>query len=273
MVEALQILLVLVLIALIAIIVGYLVGKLSCKRVQNDYYFQKNDICESKYSENVANIENKFNNKDNSETKDSNIEIIEDKESLTNESSEAETKITVSNSDEKESELNEDTELKKKFENVDVLKEPSDNSKLNSNLISKEDTTHIDEINSSVSSKENGELNSKKNDISVESHKKEKSKISFLSAPLKNKEPDNLCKIKGIGVVIENKLKNIGVYYFDQIAKWTEEEVKLIDKQLAFKGRVLREDWINQAKILASGKDTEFSKRVEKGEVSSSKKS
>jgi len=34
-----------------------------------------------------------------------------------------------------------------------------------------------------------------------------------------------------------------------------------------FKGRVSRDDWVGQAKILAAGGDTAFSKRVEDGDV------
>ena len=34
-----------------------------------------------------------------------------------------------------------------------------------------------------------------------------------------------------------------------------------------FKGRVSRDDWVEQAKILAAGGETEFSKRVEDGDV------
>ena len=41
--------------------------------------------------------------------------------------------------------------------------------------------------------------------------------------------------------------------------------------RLSFPGRIQREDWIGQAVALASGDETEFSKRVDKGEVDSSK--
>ena len=39
---------------------------------------------------------------------------------------------------------------------------------------------------------------------------------------------------------------------------------------MSFPGRIEREDWINQAKTLAEGGETEFSKRVDAGEVESS---
>ncbi|MCG6856749.1 MAG: ABC transporter, partial [Salaquimonas sp.] len=41
--------------------------------------------------------------------------------------------------------------------------------------------------------------------------------------------------------------------------------------KLAFPGRIEREDWVGQAKKLARGKETAFSRRVARGEVSSSR--
>jgi len=95
---------------------------------------------------------------------------------------------------------------------------------------------------------------------------------TLLDAPRDGKK-DNLTRIKGIGVKIDALLNSIGVYHFDQIAAWNEKEAKWIDHQVSFPGRAFRDDWIGQAKLLAEGKETEFSKRVDAGEVSSSKKS
>ena len=62
--------------------------------------------------------------------------------------------------------------------------------------------------------------------------------------------------------------KAVTVLHFDQIANWTEAEVAWVNANLeGFKGRVSRDGWVEQAKILASGEDTEFSKRVDKGDV------
>lgn len=93
----------------------------------------------------------------------------------------------------------------------------------------------------------------------------------LLDAP-KDGKKDNLTKIKGIGVKIDEALNSIGIYHFYQIAAWTEENMAWADGALAFPGRAKRDDWVGQAKALAEGKETEFSKRVEKGEVASSKK-
>lgn len=76
--------------------------------------------------------------------------------------------------------------------------------------------------------------------------------------------PDDLKKIKGVGTKIEEALNELGVYTFEQIATWNEKNVAWVDEHLVFKGRIQREEWIKQAKILASGEDTEFSKNYKK---------
>ncbi len=81
-------------------------------------------------------------------------------------------------------------------------------------------------------------------------------------------KPDDLKKIKGIGPKMEIMCNELGFYHFDQIAAWTDAEVAWVNVNLkGFKGRVTRDDWVGQAKLLAAGKDTEFSKRVDKGGV------
>ena len=82
---------------------------------------------------------------------------------------------------------------------------------------------------------------------------------------------DDLKRIKGIGKQNEARLHALGVWHFDQIAAWSGENVKWVGSYLAFPGRITREDWINQAKALAQGGETEFSKRVAEGKVATSK--
>ncbi|KIC48492.1 hypothetical protein [Tateyamaria sp. ANG-S1] len=80
--------------------------------------------------------------------------------------------------------------------------------------------------------------------------------------------PDNLKEIKGVGPKLEALLHSMGFYHFDQVASWGADEVAWVDQNLeGFKGRVTRDDWVAQAKILAAGGDTEFSKKVDKGGV------
>ena len=80
--------------------------------------------------------------------------------------------------------------------------------------------------------------------------------------------PDNLKEIKGVGPKLELMLHGMGFYHFDQIAAWTASELAWVDQNLTgFKGRASRDNWVDQAKILASGGETAFSKRVEDGDV------
>lgn len=79
---------------------------------------------------------------------------------------------------------------------------------------------------------------------------------------------DNLKAIKGVGPKLEAMLNDMGFYHYDQIAKWTADEIAWVDQNLeGFKGRVSRDDWVDQAKRLAAGEETEFSKKVKKGDV------
>ncbi|TLP45471.1 hypothetical protein FDK21_11965 [Cohaesibacter sp. CAU 1516] len=95
-------------------------------------------------------------------------------------------------------------------------------------------------------------------------------KPQMLAAPRDN-AADDLKRIKGVGKVLEGKLNDLGIYHFDQIANWSRKEINWVTTFLSFKGRIDREEWIEQAKLLAAGEDTAFSKRVDKGEVDSSK--
>jgi len=61
--------------------------------------------------------------------------------------------------------------------------------------------------------------------------------------------------------VIERKLNDAGVTHFAQIAAWSDDDVAHMDELLSFRGRITREDWIGQAKILAAGGETDFSAR------------
>jgi len=88
-----------------------------------------------------------------------------------------------------------------------------------------------------------------------------------LKAPRKA-GADDLKMIKGVGPKLEGLLNDMGIYHFDQVAKWGDAEVAWADQNLVgFKGRVSRDSWVDQAKLLAEGKETEFSSRVKKGDV------
>jgi predicted flap endonuclease-1-like 5' DNA nuclease len=77
-------------------------------------------------------------------------------------------------------------------------------------------------------------------------------------------QADDLKRIKGIGVLIEKKLNSLGVMTYEDIANWTGEDIERISESLDFKGRIQRENWVEQARILAAGGDTEFSRRADR---------
>jgi len=136
---------------------------------------------------------------------------------------------------------------------------------------------HIEEINHSNThdSHETQEsastvITSSNSSEKIEKISIEDEKPTLLSAP-RNGEKDNLTRIKGIGLKIESALNEIGIYHFDQIAAWDKENIAWADSTLGFPGRAEREQWVTQAKALAVGEETEFSKRVDAGKVSSSK--
>ncbi len=79
---------------------------------------------------------------------------------------------------------------------------------------------------------------------------------------------DDLKRIKGIGPKLEILCNKLGFYHFDQIAAWSEDEVAWVNANLeGFKGRVSRDEWVAQAKLLAAGGETAFSKKVDGGDV------
>ena len=75
---------------------------------------------------------------------------------------------------------------------------------------------------------------------------------------------DDLKLLKGVGPALEKTLNELGFYHFDQVAAWRKAEVEWVDSRLRFKGRIVRDEWIKQAKTLAKGGETEFSKRSKK---------
>lgn len=78
-------------------------------------------------------------------------------------------------------------------------------------------------------------------------------KPAGLSAP-KDGKADDLKLIVGIGPKLEALCNRLGFFHFDQISNWTPGEIAWVDENLeGFKGRVTRDKWVVQAKILAAG--------------------
>jgi NADH-quinone oxidoreductase subunit E len=85
-----------------------------------------------------------------------------------------------------------------------------------------------------------------------------------MKAPRKS-GADDLKLIKGVGPKMETLLHGLGFFHFDQVSKWSADEVSWVDQNLeGFKGRVSRDAWVDQARALAAGEETEFSQRAKK---------
>ena len=71
-----------------------------------------------------------------------------------------------------------------------------------------------------------------------------------LSAPRKGKA-DDLKEIEGIGPALEKLCNELGFYHFDQIANWSAADVEWVDANMkTFRGRIVRDKWIAQCKII-----------------------
>lgn len=88
--------------------------------------------------------------------------------------------------------------------------------------------------------------------------------LGFIGQP---EQVDDLKKIKGVGAKIESTLNELGFYQYQQIADWDDNNVEWVESFLSFPGRINREDWRGQATLLASGESTDFSSKVDRGDV------
>jgi predicted flap endonuclease-1-like 5' DNA nuclease len=65
---------------------------------------------------------------------------------------------------------------------------------------------------------------------------------------------DDLLRMKGVGPKLKALLHELGITRFAQIAAWTDTDIAAIDARLGnFKGRPIRDQWVDQAKFLAAG--------------------
>ena len=93
---------------------------------------------------------------------------------------------------------------------------------------------------------------------------KERSKsIDFkVLGTAKASEKDDLKAIKGIGPFIEEKLNALGIYTWKQVSKMTDKLEDQVNEAIEFfPGRVKRDQWVNQAKILL-GEDVKLDEKA-----------
>ncbi|WP_340073772.1 hypothetical protein [Leptobacterium sp. I13] len=59
---------------------------------------------------------------------------------------------------------------------------------------------------------------------------------------------DKLTAINGIGPFIEGKLNKIGIYTYEQISKFSDDDIEIVTQLIEFfPGRIKRDDWKGQA--------------------------
>lgn len=79
---------------------------------------------------------------------------------------------------------------------------------------------------------------------------------------LQEMRADDLTRIKGVGPKLVDLLAGMGVTRFAQIAAWSADDIAAIDAKLGrFEGRIERDDWVEQARLLASGDAEGFKDR------------
>jgi predicted flap endonuclease-1-like 5' DNA nuclease len=84
----------------------------------------------------------------------------------------------------------------------------------------------------------------------------------ILTAPRGGKA-DDLKVIEGIGPAMEKLVNGFGVFHYDQIAGWTDADVAAFDARMdRFKGRITRDKWVAQAKIIVSEGLERFQERA-----------
>ena len=73
---------------------------------------------------------------------------------------------------------------------------------------------------------------------------------------------DDLTRLKGVGPKLVAALNERGVTRFEQIAAWDEAEIERVDATLGrFQGRIQRDDWVGQARLLAEGDEAGYAER------------
>ena len=73
-------------------------------------------------------------------------------------------------------------------------------------------------------------------------------------------EADDLKRIRGIDDEAADSLKSMGVTTYAQIAEWQQADMDRVNDLLGTSGRVERQYWVVQAKVLKDGGHTDFSK-------------
>ena len=71
---------------------------------------------------------------------------------------------------------------------------------------------------------------------------------------------DDLTLIRGVDEALAEDLNSLGIATFAQIANWSKPDVARMSKALGLGRRICKENWIEQAAMLASGRVTAFAR-------------
>lgn len=70
-----------------------------------------------------------------------------------------------------------------------------------------------------------------------------------------DREQDDLTKIDGVGSFLATKLHSIGVFSYEDIARWTPERIEQVTNDIGYlPGRIEKDQWVNQAAVLVQNK-------------------
>lgn len=83
--------------------------------------------------------------------------------------------------------------------------------------------------------------------------------LTAIGVPAAKGPADDLLKIKGVGPKLNMLLTSLGISRFDQIAAWNADDIEKVDAHLGnFKNRIVRDNWVEQAELLATGRIADF---------------
>lgn len=72
----------------------------------------------------------------------------------------------------------------------------------------------------------------------------------------------DLTRLKGVGPKLALRLNELSVTRIEQVAAWGDADIDRIDRELGrFQGRIRRDDWVGQARLLAAGDRAGFEEK------------
>lgn len=142
----------------------------------------------------------------------------------------------------------------------DVLDEGASPAKRNQALIDAQPAAHIDPPAMAGTMAGIGEVIAVAAQEEVDAAEEKRSArpaAAPASAPApaaRAEEGDDLRRIKGLGPKMQTLLHSLGITRYEQIASWTDADLDELDGKLgSFAGRPRRDNWVEQARLLASG--------------------